>query len=113
MDCFYELSKLTQERFGDGRGATLSAGIYTKGLDEVKVIEIKTVGAYEVAVITAGNAASLAEWLDAHQFVFPKEKQGVLDSYVRKQWYFVAARIDPNRSGFTMKSRAPEKTAIS
>ena len=112
MDCFYELSKLTQERFGDGRGATLSAGIYTKGLDEVKVIEIKTVGAYEVAVISAGNAASLAEWLDAHHFIFPKENQGVLDTYVKKQWYFVAARINPTQSGFTLKSGPPIKTPI-
>ena len=58
----------------------------TKGMSEVKVIEIKTVGAYEVAVISAGNAASLAEWLDAHHFIFPKENQDMLDTYVKKHW---------------------------
>jgi HEAT repeat protein len=93
-------------------GASLSAGYATKGISEVKVIEIKTVGAYEVAVLSAGNAASLAEWLDTHHFIFPKENQGVLDSYVKKQWYFVAARIDPNQSGFTLVSGAPTKTPI-
>jgi HEAT repeat protein len=112
MGCFYELSKLTQQHFGENRVMTagISHGMSAEGA--VKVIEIKTVGAYEVAVISARNAASLGEWLDAHHFIFPKENQDVLDSYVKKQWYFVAARIDPNQSGFTLVSGAPKKTPI-
>ena len=112
MECFYELSKLTQERFGENR--RMMAGMsHSRGGDgAVKVIEIKTVGAYEVAVISARNAASLREWLDAHEFVFPKEKQDLLDGYIKKQWYFVAARIDPNQSGFTLESGAPKKARI-
>ena len=112
MDCFYELSKLTQRRFGERHGLTESTDLRMGDDAGVKVIEIKTVGAYEVAVISARNAASLDEWLDAHQFIFPKGNQDVLDSYVKKQWCFVAARIDPNQSGFTLVSGAPKKTPI-
>jgi hypothetical protein len=115
MDCFYELSRLTQRRFEFAM--TLSAGRGTREDDGVKVIKVETVGAYEVAVLSAKNAASLGEWLEAHHFVFPKEKQDVLDDYVKKQWYFVAAKIDPNQNGFILQrglpKKGPDKTAIS
>lgn len=116
MDCFYELSKLTQERFGDGlaHGRNMSFGAAAGGEPEpVKVIEIKTVGAYEVAVLSTSNADSLTKWLDAHQFVFPKDTQAILDDYIRKQWYFVAARVNPERNGFTLKSELPAKPKAS
>lgn len=119
MDCFYEASRLTQRRFGSPGGArTRSAGVKgSHGEDtDVKVIEVKTVGAYEVSVLSATNAASLREWLDDHHFTFPVEKQNVLEDYVKKQWYFVAAKIDPNQDGFAMakgtQKRSPDRTAI-
>src|SRR5213080_2045989 len=53
MQPFYELSRLTQEHFGEGlftHNASLSRG---GGDDQaVKVIEVKTVGAYEVAILS-------------------------------------------------------------
>jgi HEAT repeat protein len=104
MDCFYEVSRLTQERF---------PAFWSRGKSEdvgVKVIQIKTVGAYEVAVLSATNAAGLGDWLDAHNFAFPKEKQAVLDGYVKKQWYFVAAKIDPDRNGFALQPGVPRGT---
>jgi HEAT repeat protein len=83
----------------------------------VKVIKVKTVGAYEVTVLSATNAANLTEWLEAHHFSFPKDKQDVLDGYVKKQWYFVAAKIDPTKSGVVLQrllpKKEPDNTAIS
>lgn len=102
MECFYELSRLTQERTGNYAMALGMDG----GMDEasqVEVIEIKTVGAYEVAILEAGNAAALTAWLKANHFVFPTDKQNVLDAYIKKRWYFVAARIDPTQNGFTLQ----------
>jgi HEAT repeat protein len=120
MDCFYEVSRLTQKRFPSmenfrSMSASLSA---VHGEDEnVKVIEVKTVGAYEVTVLSATNAASLADWLDAHNFAFPKDKQNVLDDYVKKHWYFVAAKIDPNEDGFAVlpgsSKKGHDRSAIS
>ncbi len=118
MDCFYELSRLTQERFEYMKyGPTLGIAGGRSEDAGVKVIEVKTVGAYEVTVLSATNAASLDEWLEAHHFAFPKEKQDVLEAYVKKQWYFVAAKIDPSHSGFLLQRGSPKKgsarTAIS
>jgi HEAT repeat protein len=113
MDCFYELSRLTQEQFGEsisslGRGATMSQA----ASEAVKVIEIKTVGAYEVAVLAAGDSGKLAGWLDANNFVFPKDKRDVLDTYVKKGWYFVAIKIDPNQSEFVLVKGSPKRGVV-
>jgi hypothetical protein len=105
MKCFYELSQYTQEHFEPRLGghATLSAG-RSKGEDKekpepVKVIEIKTVGAYEIAVLSTKDSGALEKWLEANQFYFPANKTDVIDAYVKQQWYFVAARINFSKSG--------------
>ena len=105
MECFYELSQYTQEHFEPRLGgrATLSAG-RSKGEDKekpepVKVIEIKTVGAYEIAVLSTKDSGALEKWLEANQFYFPANKTDVIDAYVKQQWYFVAARINFSKSG--------------
>ena len=110
MDCFYELSKFTQKKFEFDEFMTMSA----KGEDgampaenEVKVIEVKTVGAYKIAVLSAKDAGALQNWLSANQFVVPADKTDVIDSYVKQGWYFVAAKIDLGRAGFELVSGPP------
>jgi HEAT repeat protein len=76
----------------------------------VKVIEIKTVGAYEVAVLSARDVGSLGNWLDANGFAFPKEKESVIDDYVQQHWYFVAVKINLRKdSGFQLVSGPPRQ----
>ena len=107
MEAFYELSQLTQSHFGT---------LYTAGTlstrsshdESVKVIEIKTVGAYEVAVVSAQDSGSLARWLKANDYSIPEGKAGIVDEYIRRRWYFVATRIQLNKgvetvSGATSK----------
>src|SRR6266705_3265420 len=54
MEPFYELSQLTQRRLGEATKALPLSAEGGRGRGEaVKVIEIKTVGAYEVAVLSA------------------------------------------------------------
>lgn len=94
MQPFYELSQLTQRQFG-GYGLSNSRQGFAGGpvQDSVRVIELKTVGAYEVAVLSAQNAGSLGEWLRAHDFSVPEGKSEIVDQYIQKSWFFVAARI--------------------
>lgn len=102
MECFYELSRYTQEHFEPRyRSMTLSAGS-SKGEEKpepVKVIEVKTVGAYEVAVLSANSVGSLENWLNENHFSFPPDKADIIDSYIKQQWYFVAAKINLRKSG--------------
>jgi hypothetical protein len=108
MEPFYELSQLTQRHFGvPVESGTL--GFATRGgIEEaVKVIEIKTVGAYEVAVLSARDSGSLARWLQAHDYSLPEGKSQIVDDYVRRGWYFIAAKIELNKGiGFKAVSNA-------
>jgi hypothetical protein len=114
MKCFYELSKYTQEHFENAwqHGGTLSA---SRSKDEnekpepVTVIETKTVGAYEVAVLSTKDAGALGKWLAANQFYFPANKTDVLDSYVKQQWYFIAVKINLAKGeGFQLVTESPK-----
>ena len=60
----------------------------------VKVIEIKTVGAYEIAVLSTKDAGALEKWLEANHFYFPTNTTDVMDAYVKQQWYFVAVKVN-------------------
>jgi hypothetical protein len=62
--------------------------------EPVKVIEIKTVGAYEIAVLSTKDAGALEKWLEVNHFYIPTNATGVIDDYVKRQWYFVAAKIN-------------------
>src|SRR5262245_8620366 len=93
MQPFYELSQLTQRQFGTPTEAA-SLGIRRGGPPEpVKVIEIRTVGAYEVSILSARDAGSLERWLKAHGYSIPEGRESIIDEYIKKGWYFVAARI--------------------
>lgn len=114
MQPFYELSRLTQEHFGENatlRGMAAAEG--GKEDQDVKVIEIKTVGAYEVTILSSTNPSALADWLAAHHFGFPKEKQNVLEQYIQRHWFFVAARIAPKGNGFVVKSAVTQPATVS
>lgn len=94
MEAFYELSQLTQRQFGRHSGDRTLGMASRKGEEEtVKVVEIKTVGAYEVAILSAKDAGSLARWLQAHDYSLPDGKYEIVEDYIRRGWYFVAAKI--------------------
>jgi len=99
MKCFYELSQFTQQHFEEGQFMAGAASLGTKGFDAkpeppVKVIETKTVGAYQIAVLSTKDAAALGNWLATNQFYFPTNKVDVLETYVKQQWYFVAVKVN-------------------
>ena len=107
MRCFYELSQYTQKHFETGwqhgQARSMSKGTAPNDSAEnteppVKVIEIKTVGAYEITVLSTKDSGALAKWLETNQFYFPTNKTDVLDAYIKQQWYFVAVKINLNGS---------------
>jgi HEAT repeat protein len=111
MEPFYELSQLTQRRFGRTRGIAGTKGMEASrgGHEDVEVIETKTVGAYEVTVLSAQDSGSLARWLAAHDYTFPEGKSEIVDEYIRRGWYFIAAKIQLN-AGLGFKTFALSET---
>jgi hypothetical protein len=114
MQPFYELSRLTQESFHEGRGSRTMGMAKSRGEPrDVKIIEVKTVGAYEVTILSSTSPSALTDWLSANRFSFPKEKQDVLDEYIKKRWFFVVARVNPEGNGFVVKSSVAPRPTIS
>ncbi len=115
MKCFYELSQYTQKHFenpwqhGRGQYAALSKGKNDAAESvepPVKVIEIKTVGAYEIAVLATKDTGALEKWLEANHFSFPTNTTEVIDSYVQRQWYFVAVKVNLTKGPLGLVSSA-------
>ena len=73
----------------------------------VEVIERKTVGIYDVAVLYAEDPEALTNWLNLNGYFFPTEGKAILDYYINKEWYFVAMKININ---ITEKERLKEGT---
>jgi HEAT repeat protein len=111
MEAFYELSQLTQRNFGNYYKA---ASLGSRGSHEepVKVVEIKTVGAYEVAVLSAQDSGSLARWLKANEYSIPEGKSEIIDEYIGRGWYFIAAKIQLNK-GVSFKAVSGAGSTVS
>jgi hypothetical protein len=115
MRPFYELSQLTQRQWGVPVPAATHGWNAGGGQDEaVKVIEVKTVGAYEVTILSARDAGSLERWLKLHDYSVPQGKAAIIDEYIRKDWYFIAAKIDLRRPVGLQKvsGAAPRNTSL-
>jgi len=69
-------------------------------LPQVSVIETKKVDIYDVAVLTAENSTALQEWLESHGYEYPENRAYLLNSYINKGWYFVAAKVSTEALGY-------------
>ena len=113
MDAFYELSLLTQQhlmRNGWFGTPQLSRSDESAPEPPVKVIEAKTVGAYEIAVLSARDAGSLQRWLKSNGYSFPGEKAVIANEYIRKGWYFVAVKIKLPETPKELSAKKPGKS---
>jgi len=109
MDCFYDLSRLTQEPLWPEEFDETSLLSSRIDANRIKAVEIKTLGAFEVTVLFPQDAASMTKWLTTHHFSLPKEKRSLLDGYISNHWHFVAVKIDPNEKGFVLASSTRQK----
>ncbi len=59
----------------------------------VTLLERKTVGAYDVSVLSATDGGALQQWLDRNGYAMPTRARQSLAQYVRERWTFVACRV--------------------
>ena len=64
----------------------------------IELIKAEQVGIYDIQVIKANQAGNLIEWLNDNGFHFDEEDQQVFNDYLRRDWSFVVAQVDPGRS---------------
>ncbi len=66
---------------------------------EVVVISREEVGVYDVSILSADEPGVLVDWLNENGYAYPEEGEPLLDDYMEEGgWYFVAARVLPERS---------------
>ncbi len=60
----------------------------------VEVLAEQQVGIYDVKVIKAQDSGELIGWLQEHGYQFDQADRDTFDSYIKRGWCFVTARID-------------------
>src|SRR5207247_11047301 len=63
------------------------------GGDVTTIIAQKTVGSFDTTVLKGGTSAEVAAWLDANGYATGPDAPSRLDSYVAKQFVFVAVKL--------------------
>jgi len=89
---FHELAKLTMPKPNEHMIAK-SAAPTGAAPQSVTVIERKTVGAYDVSVLSATDGKALLRWLQANRYHLTDEALAPIRSYVKEGWTFVACRV--------------------
>jgi hypothetical protein len=112
MKCFYELRFTQQQQLNQRSHRWMTDHLGTEdesasGSPPVKVIETKTVGAYDIALLSAKDSGALGKWLDDNHFYVPPDRPSILDAYVQMHWYFVAVKI--NLGSWFVDSRSISK----
>ena len=104
---FHELSKLTEPKRPKFRSEKSAQSLSAPA--GVTVLERKTVGAYDVSVLSATDGQALMKWLKANKYHMPDKAIGPMRSYVKQGWTFVASRIKvpANANGLKTGTLAP------
>ena len=110
------ITRQTGEVWYDGIGGLIGAkgtqngsgGLGSRGLglgggglaySEVNVVNQEAVGMYQVAVIEAGSAEALSNWMAENGYRYPEGMDDVANEYVADGWYFVAVKARVGSAG--------------
>lgn len=63
----------------------------------VTVLSQQTLGPFEVTTLAATDADALSTWLSDNGYNFPTGLEAVLQPYVEREWFYVAARLSPEQ----------------
>ena len=80
---------------GHGEGEKTSAPSGSKGLAPVTVYGTVTLEHYEASVLGAADASALMAWLESNGYPVDPAARRVLDTYIDREWAFVAVKLNP------------------
>jgi hypothetical protein len=102
-ELFTSLDTLTrpkvQESYAPAYGGLQMIGD-TVSRSPVTVIETKQVDIYDVTVLEATGGKALREWLTKNGYDYPTNRDFLLQYYINKNWYFVAAKVSTEALGY-------------
>ena len=95
---FHELARLVEPAPPRSMSAKMSAPAAGRPSGPVTVLERKTVGDYDVSVLSSTDANALMHWLETNSYHLPPKAEAPMQEYVKKGWTFVACRIKAPKS---------------
>ena len=87
---FHELAKLIEPPAVGKSGGTREAQV---SAPTVTLLERRTVGAYDVSVLSANDGQALMNWLSANGYHLPDAAAAPVREYIKARWTFVACRV--------------------
>jgi len=83
-----------------GIGGMLGMRVAPYKGEMVNVVETKRVDIYDVTVLEARDSQALADWLSKNGYEYPESGRYLLESYINRGWYFVAAKVREEARGY-------------
>ncbi|MEN6520767.1 MAG: DUF2330 domain-containing protein [Armatimonadota bacterium] len=83
---------------------SLAAAMPAPGALDVQVLEKKQVGVYDIAVLRAGNAEDLLQWLRNNNYEITPKLAPAVSDYIQRGWVFTAMRINTGYQNKVSKS---------
>lgn len=87
-DCMVNLCMAASAGGGDG----------TKNGGGVQLLMEKDVGPYKAVVIQGDTGANIVKWLNDNKFVQPKATEGLIDTYAKEKFVFLALKLQKDKS---------------
>jgi len=116
-ELFWELSDFTATEIPSWNWLTFwgCGGLAPPDQEGVDVIEEQVVGPYATAILSATNATALVDWLNANGYIFPEDGEEIVSEYIKKEWYFVATKINAveQDTGYALAEGAIEPIVLS
>jgi hypothetical protein len=108
-ELFTALEDYTRPKVQDRYPAPLmGVNLIQSGIDDysakVTVVETKKVDIYDVSVLEATDGTALRKWLEDNGYEYPATKDHLLQYYVTRNWYFVAAKISATATDYAGSS---------
>ncbi len=63
----------------------------------LKVLKHEQVGVYDIHVIMGTDPNAVFDWLKEGNFHFEEKDKAVFEDYIKKDWYFVTAKVNPHQ----------------
>lgn len=100
---FHELARLVSPPPTAGKFVAADRAALAE-VPAVTVLERKTVGSYDVSVLSANDSGALMRWLSNHKYHLPEKARAPVNSYIKQRWTFVACRIKAPGSAKGLKT---------
>lgn len=99
-EIFTNLAELTQSKDYSIQPLSSFGTANLKEVDSgVTVVEQKTIGYYDVAVLEATSKNALYDWLKENGYWYPAKGKYILDDYINNSWFFTAVKISKEAQG--------------